>query len=163
MGEWWAERAPRERVALIGAGAALLVTMAYLMLDPLLAERRRLEAELPELRQDLAWMRDHLPEARALAGDTAPAPGAAGDLTPATVESSLRRARLAESLEGLRPQNGGVRVVFKAVPFPDLLDWLRDLRRRSGAVARSARIQRAPDGRGRVQARLTLEPLGGAE
>jgi type II secretory pathway component PulM len=145
---------------MLGAGGlALVLVVGYLGLEPYLEERRRLEQRLPELRQELAWMQDHVAEARALAGEgNAAAAPQQGELTPAVVEGSLRRAGLAESLDGLRPQGEGVRVVFKGVTFPELLGWLRTFQRRNGAVVHGARIERAEGGEGRVQARLTLGP-----
>ena len=161
MGEWGAERAARERVALVIAAVALVITVGYLALEPALQERRRLAREIPKLRQDLAWMRGHVNEIRRLQAQSGSAaePGA-GSLTPAVVESSLRGAGLAEKLEGLRPEGNGVRLVFERIAFGKLLDWLRSFQRQTGAVARGAQVERIPDAPGQVKARLTLAPRG---
>jgi len=64
--QWWRERAPREQALLGGGAVVLLLTVAYLMIEPVLEERRRLAAEIPQLRQDLAWMQEHLAEVQRL-------------------------------------------------------------------------------------------------
>ncbi|MEF8792644.1 type II secretion system protein M [Thiohalorhabdus sp.] len=159
LGAWWAERAPREKAALVAAGLAIVATIAYWAIAPVVQERNRLAREIPELRQDLSWMQDHLEEIRRMRAES----GGSGqsskaNLTPAMVEQSLNGAGLAEQLEGLRPEGDGVRLVFEEVAFAELLEWLAAFRRRSAAVAKGARIERVDEAQGRVRARLTLAP-----
>ncbi len=162
VGAWWQERPAREKVALIAGGAALGATVVFLLLEPVLAERQRIQAEIPKLREDLRWMRDHVEEVRQARQQAAPGAEAPKDaLTPAAVEGSLRRAGLAERLEELSPDGGGrVRLVFPEVPFADLTQWLGRIRTGAGAVVHKARIERVEAKEGLVRARLTL---GGRE
>lgn len=161
VGQWWTERATREKVALIVAALAVVATTVYLVLEPMVEQRQRLAREIPEMRKDISWMRSHLEEVRRLragspAGDQSPE----GGLTPAMVERSLESAGLAEKLKGLRPEGDGVRLVFEQVAFADLLEWLASFRRQNAAVAKGARIERGDQARGRVEARLSLAPPG---
>ncbi|SCY16532.1 type II secretion system protein GspM [Thiohalorhabdus denitrificans] len=161
--EWWRERPPRERAVLAGGGAALLLVLAYLLIEPHLAERQRLAREIPELREDLSWMREHVAEVKRLGGESAgPASGSVeGERSfgPALVEDSLRGAGLADEVETLRSSGDeGVQVAFTRVAFPELAGWLGDLRQRSGAKVRTARIQRNEEQEGVVEAELTLVP-----
>ena len=158
LGAWWQEREPRERVALVAGGLALLPILVYLLLEPRLTERARLAAEIPQLRQDLGWMRGQVAEIRRLrqqAGSSSQP--AAGSLTPAAVERSLRGSGLGEKLEELGPDGEGrVRLVFPEVAFADLTEWLGRVREAGGAVVRKARIERIEAKDGMVEARLTL-------
>ncbi|MFP4615515.1 MAG: type II secretion system protein GspM [Thiohalorhabdus sp.] len=161
--EWWRDRPPRERVILAVGIAALLLVGAYLLIEPHLEERQRLAQEIPELREDLSWMREHLAEAKRLGGESgAPDPDAGegeSSFGPALVEESLQGAELAEEVETLRSSGEeGVQVAFTRVAFPELVGWLGDLRQRSGAEVRTARIQRNGEQEGMVEAELTLVP-----
>ncbi|HKL76820.1 MAG TPA: type II secretion system protein M [Gammaproteobacteria bacterium] len=157
--QWWRERAPREQALLGGGAVVLLLTVAYLMIEPVLEERRRLAAEIPQLRQDLAWMQEHLAEVQRLrrAGTATPRSEGAPRLTPARVEGALRQAGLGEQVAGLRPAgDGGVRVTFEQVAFPELAQWLHRLHQDSGATVTKARVRRLSGEAGMVEAQLTL-------
>lgn len=159
VGQWWAERETREKAALIAGALAVMATAAYLTIEPMVEQRQRLAREVPEMREDLSWMRSHLDEIRRLRAEPQTRGGSGeANLTPAMVERSLQGAGLADQLEGLRPEGDGVRLVFEQVAFGDLLEWLASFRRQSATVAQGARIERAEDAPGRVQARLTLAP-----
>ncbi|MFA9462056.1 type II secretion system protein GspM [Thiohalorhabdus sp. Cl-TMA] len=156
---WWRERAPRERALLIGGGAALVLVVFYLILEPRLQERQRLAAEIPQLREDLAWMQRHLSQAKQLGNRAGPGGGEGEErsLTPALVEESLRGSGLNERVTALRPSGGrGIQVAFDQVPFPELATWLRQLRNRSGAEVRKARFERLAGKEGVVKVDLVL-------
>lgn len=158
IGAWWQERPQRERVALVVGGVALLATAGYLLLEPVIKERQRLAAEIPQLREDLTWMQEKLATVQRLqrqGGGGASAPSRA--LTPALVQAAIRRAGLQEEVAGLRTaRGGGVRVTFDQAPFAAVTEMLQDLRRRSGARVAGARIERLAETEGQVKAELTL-------
>lgn len=158
--EWWQERPTRERAILAGGGVLLLGMVVYLALEPILQERRRLRSEIPALRADVAWMREHLAEVKRLKARRKGRPsGTESAPTPARVQESLQQAGLAYHLEALEPtDHPGVRVILSEAPFPRLVEWLGHLRE-GGARIRFARLRRAETGSGRVRAELTV--IGG--
>lgn len=157
IGAWWQERPQRERVALVAGGLAVLATAGYLMLEPVIKERQRLAAEIPQLRQDLAWMQEKLDTVKRLQRQSAPEGATSRTLTPAMVQAAVRRAGLQEQVAGLRTAGGeGVRVTFDRAPFAAVTEMLQDLRRRSGAQVTQARIDRLPESEGQVKAELSL-------
>ncbi|HKJ71064.1 MAG TPA: type II secretion system protein GspM [Gammaproteobacteria bacterium] len=161
---WWRERAARERWALGLGGAALVLTVAYLAVEPVLRERQRLAAEIPQLRQDLAWMREHLATVQRLQGEAGPAAaGGAGPVTPAVVQQAVSRAGLRDQLQELRTtDSGGLRLSLKGVPFERVVAMLQQLRTGTGASVARARIQRVENQPGQVDADLTLAGGGGS-
>jgi len=158
IGAWWQERPQRERVALVVGGLAVLATAVYLMLEPVIQERQRLAAEIPQLRQDLGWMQEKLDTVQRLQQQSAQGKTAASrTLTPAMVQAAVRRAGLQEQMAGLRTTGGeGVRVTFEQAPFAAVTEMLQDLKRRAGAQVTQARIDRLPESEGQVKAELSL-------
>lgn len=156
---WWQERAPRERWVLMIGGAALGLTALFLIIEPVVRERQRLAAEIPQLREDLAWMKARVGTIERLrsqeGGGPAPNPGT---LTPAQVQGAVGQAGLREELAELETAGEGVvRLSFEGVAFPDLTQLLQTLRRTTGARVTQARIQALADKPGMVEAQLTLQ------
>lgn len=159
---WWQARAPREKALLGLAAFALLGAALFSALAPRLEERRRLVAELPQLRADLGWMEARVAvvrRLRAAAGEAASAGlGAGPGVSAAGVEEVLRALGLREQVSGLRPsgEQGGLAVVFNEVAFSDLALFVSRLQAAGQGRVVSAQVNRLEGQSGAVSASLTL-------
>jgi general secretion pathway protein M len=121
--EFWAARNARERAMLFVAALVVISGLLYIMLiDPALAGRKRLNDELPMLRQQVAQMQAMAKEAATLSGKPA-APRIV--LSRENIESALVR-------NGLKPQSVMVtgdfaKVQLSSVSFSGTLNWLDDI------------------------------------
>jgi len=155
IGSWWRERVPREKIALGTGIAALLLLSLFLVLAPMVEEKRRLSGDIPRLRQELAWMQAHLGELRSLQARSSLEE--ARPVSPAMLEKALRQARLQDQVSELRPDGAGqVEMKFEQVPYRDLVHLLHRLRRESGAVVSTAMIRESEGNAGMVEAGLTF-------
>jgi general secretion pathway protein M len=151
---WWRLLQPRERKMLgLGGGAAALALLFLLAIEPAWVGSRRLGAELPGLRSQLAQIESLAAEARQLAGRSAQAVDSPQQLK-AQLEGSLKAGGLPDVTVTVAGELLDLR--FKAVPFEAWLAWLdsalRETRLRAVDVALEREV--AP---GRVSGRLTLE------
>ena len=136
LAEFWTARDTRERTML--TAAAVIITLALihtLLVDPVLSGRKRLNTDLPALRQQAAQLQTLAKEAATLSGKTAPA---APVLTRETIEAALAR-------KGLKPQSvtltgGLVQVKLVAVSFAGMLDWLEDMQETASLAVTDASI-----------------------
>jgi type II secretory pathway component PulM len=153
---WWRERTVREKAVLVTGTAALSLIIVYLVLEPVVQERQRLQAEIPILREDLNWMQEHAGELQGLLGGT----GAESKvLSLALVEEALGNAGLKQQVIDLRPTvNQAIRLSFDQVAYADLVVFLSRLRQQSGARISEATIRRLEDRDGMVAASLLLAP-----
>lgn len=123
--EFWAARAPRERTILgIGAAVVVLAMVHLLLVDPALSARKKLNRDLPTLRQQLAQLQDLAKEAAALSGKT---PGMLPAVSRESIEAALTRG-------GLTPQsvtvNGNIaQVKLTSASFSGLLHWLDEMQK----------------------------------
>jgi type II secretory pathway component PulM len=161
--QWWRQRPAREQALLAVGAAALLVTGAYLAVEPVFREAARKRAEIPELRRDLRWMQRQVPEIRELRRQQGPSASGkgSGPVLP-RIEQTARAQGIRDSVEELQGQGeAGARVQLSNVAFPALLDWLATLRERGGIRAVEADIHRPEEGSpGRVDAELVLRRAG---
>lgn len=157
---WWQARAPREKRLLGAAAIALLGAALFSALAPRLEERRRLAAELPGLRADLAWMEARVAvvnRLRAAGGEAASAElGAGPGVSAAGVEEVLRALGLREQVSGLRPGGEGLAIVFNEVAFSDLALFVSRLQAAGQGRVVSAQVDRLEGRSGAVSASLTL-------
>lgn len=159
---WWQARAPREKGLLGAAAVALLGAALFSALAPRLEERRRLAAELPQLRADLGWMEARVAvvrRLRAAGGEAASAGlGAGPGVSAAGVEEVLRALGLREQVSGLRPggEQGGLAIVFNEVAFSDLALFVSRLQAAGQGRVVSAQVNRLEDQSGAVSASLIL-------
>ena len=70
----WRARSPRERQALLAAGAVLLLAALVSVVDWTLREQQRLAVRLPEARAELVRMQDSAAELTRLNEQSLPAP-----------------------------------------------------------------------------------------
>ena len=156
---WWNGLQPRER-RMLGVGAiviALMLGWAFIWY-PLTHSRIELEKRVARQREDLAWMRQHLPEARELH-----AQGARGRVERqgksllALADATARSSGLAGALKRVEPAGGkSVRVSFEVADFDALMNWLDALARDYGVQATDFSADKV-EGLGLVNARATLE------
>lgn len=155
---WWQQRAPREKQVLAAGFALLFIVIAWLVIGSAIQKRERLEAEIPLLREDLAWMQAQIAEIDQLRGD----PSSTGKevLTIALVEELLRAAGVHGQVSELRSASEqGVLLRFKQVAHAQLMEFLLQLRKRAAARISLASISRLPDETGMVEASLSLNPV----
>lgn len=123
--EFWSARNARERVLLAaGATVAALGLIFATMIDPALTGRKRLNNDLPVLRQQVAQLQALSKEASALSGKTAPSMAA---ITRESIEAALAR-------KGLKPQSvtltgNQAKVQLTAASFTAMLGWLDEMQR----------------------------------
>jgi len=158
---WWQERAVREKAVLAAAAIILLLTLIYLAFEPILQERQRLTAEIPLLREDLAWMQSQVSEIQQLntpvtaVTDSSTMPA----LTLAMVEQVLRQSGMEDQVSDLRPLAGqAISIGFNKVSYANLIDFLYQLQQRSNAIVSQARINRIDGSDGVVNATFSLTP-----
>ena len=156
---WWESLQARERRLLrIGAIVVALLLGWALLWYPLAHARSELDARVVHQREDVAWMRQALGEARELHGQGAR--GRAdrqGKSLLALADVSARGAGLAAALKRVEPVGGNsVRVSFETANFDTLVDWLDGLGRDYGVQATDFSADKV-EGLGLVNARVTLE------
>ena len=123
--EFWAVRDVRERAMLSAAFVAVMLGLIYaLLVDPALTGRKRLNKDLPLLRQQVAQLQVLSKEAAALAGK------------PATIVAAISREKIETSLarKGLKLQSllltgDYAKVQLAAVSFAGTLSWLDDMQK----------------------------------
>ncbi len=155
--DWWRQRTVREQSALAALGALLLLSLLFLALEPVAEQRRRLAAELPGLRADLAWMRANLAAAREL-GKTAGKDGAAGiPAAPAHIEELLRAAGLPRQAAAMHPLGErGMRLSFSEAGFGNLVEFMHRLQEEGRGRVVGAQLRRVEEQDGVVAGELTL-------
>lgn len=153
---WWGGLQARERRVLgIGGTLLVLVLVWLLAFEPAWNGRRKLAAELPSLRGQLAKMEGLAGEARRLSGQASQATDSPQQLKVA-LERSIDAAGLKGAMSQLTVAGDLIDLRFKDVSFAAWLAWfdtaLRETRLRAVDVA----IDRETTP-GRVGVRLTLE------
>ena len=157
--DWWQQRAPREQYVLVTGAVLLIFTIIYLLFEPLLQQRQRIEAGIPLMHDDLAWMQARTAEIDQLRGNTGPAGTGKAVLTIALVEELLHSAGVHAQLSELRPAQGdAVMIRFNQVSYAQLMEFLVQLRSRAAARVILASIVRLDEQVGMVEASLTLAP-----
>lgn len=151
---WFQRQSERDQLMLSILGGVLLVLLLWLLI--LMPAQRFAFESLENYRQasdDLAWMKAHAEQARALGPDSRqgrePGQSLLSVVSSTAGEHGLGIQRTEPATEG------GVRVWMDAVPFNNLAGWLDELARRQGVLASQIDIQRA-GAPGMVTVRLTL-------
>ena len=119
---FWLDRTPRERrVTTIGVVAlALAFTYAYLWL-PIVRERARLIADLPQLRTQVQKMRADALLVERLRADKKTSPH---DISTAVANFPVTKQGSAGTPEIITEANGRIRAVFTTVRADDWLSWV---------------------------------------
>lgn len=156
--DWWRSRDTRERYVLGGGVVIVLIAVIYLLLEPALNERNRMQEMIPQLQADLLWMQTHAPELKAILNQEAPEPGRNNDnLSLATVQGLVNDMSLQEMVNELRPAaNRTIYIDFSEINYPVLVDLMYRLRDETGSRIVKARFVRKDNRPGVIQAALTL-------
>ena len=153
---WWRQRSVREKLGMMAVSALLSAVALFLLLEPLVDERRRLYEELPRLREDLAWMEANLSKA---GKPDAPHANDEQPVSPARVEALLQEAGIRQLASEMQPlADRGLRVSFNEVNFPDLLVFISRLQDEGYARVTGMRVNGLEGYNGLVTAELKLLP-----
>jgi len=123
--EFWTVRDARERAMLSAAAMAVVLGLIFLLLiDPALTGRKRMNNDLPQLRQQVAQLQALSKEAAVLSGMPAPT---AAPISRNTIETALAR-------NGLKPKSVTLtgdyaKVQLAAVSFAGTLAWLDEMQK----------------------------------
>jgi general secretion pathway protein M len=150
--DWFAGRAPRERVILGVGGAVLLAAMfVTLIWRPLVATRAMAIQRLEQEESLIAVMKGNETRLRALSA-TAPIARAAPAATAITQEAALQQI----TIQRLEKDGARIRVTVDNAEFPALIGWLNRLETAHGLRIAGLELERRP-APGVVSARVTLE------
>jgi len=156
--QWYEGLAPRERIAVVAGGIAVVFALFYYMLwQPLnnsVADARlRVNVQAEQAR----WMLGVRDEARLLQStDTQRSIQGRNDSLLSIVDATSRDNGLGEAVRRIQPDNNDqATVTMEKANFNQILFWLRSLQRDYGVAASQMTITRDEED-GTVQARLTL-------
>ena len=155
---FWLARNARERALLTIGGVFLLLALLYgLAWLPISEGRKKLTANLPQLRADAAQMRANLQEITGLQANTGAAPGDARQ----AVESGLQAAGLRDKVSAIdKVDSQRVRLTLNGVGFDGVLGFLESMQSQQRLRVESLQIQAAESGR--VKGSITLVGPGGS-
>lgn len=145
--DFWIQRAPRERLAMLLAGAVVLAAVVYLaLIEPAATGIPRLERSLPAARLQAERLDQLLAEVAGLKAKPQVAV-----LAPPEVRAALEKSLEAASLKATRitpMADGDLQLVFANVPYAAWSTWLADAERQLGAKAHTviARTTGTPGG-----------------
>jgi general secretion pathway protein M len=143
--DFWIQRAPRERLAMILASAVLLLAVVFLTLvEPAATGIPRLERSLPATRMQAERLDQLLAEVAELKSKPQVAV-----LPPAEARAALEKSLGAAGLKATRVvpiADGDLQIVFANVPYAAWSTWLAGAERELGAKAHtvSARSTATP-------------------
>ena len=155
---WLEAREPRERVVLLGGGAAVAAMLVFFgLIEPLAERRAQLSQRVAEQERGVAWM-------TSAAAKLAERPQTVrrGNVRRdnrsllALVDDTVRSHNIAGALRRAEPGVGGeVRLWFDRVSFNQLIDWLVAMDANYGVSVSEFNADRA-DGTGMVDARVSV-------
>jgi general secretion pathway protein M len=154
LAQFWGERAPREKAALLAGAAVVLAAIVYLLLiEPAATGIARLERSLPATRAQAAKLEALLAEVKHLKSRP-PVAILSPQETRAAVEKSLAAAGL-KAARIVPLADGDLQLTFANVPYASWALWLAGVERELGgrAVAVTANATGTP---GHVDVELAL-------
>jgi len=153
----WEDLQYREKVAVVGGGAAVIMVLVYLLMQPLLNRRAHLREEVATRQAELVWMRNSAAEI-ARAGGAAQTTATVSPLK--LIDQTVRANDLAGQLKRLEPGTGNeIKVWMEDVVYVDLIHWLRQLTA-DGVVAIAGLTVDKSEVPGLVNAKLTFTSNG---
>jgi len=157
---WYLSLQERERRVLLAGAAALTVMLLYAaLLHPYFSSRQRLQQDIADQRDLIAWMRPAAAQIQSLRGQQ-PSGMPAGQSLLAVVDKSASDAGFGAALKQIQTGNdGSVRVQMQGVGFDSLVRWLGSLQQRYGITVRDMTAQRSTSP-GDVDAGFTLVAPG---
>lgn len=134
LADFWAQRAPRERLALAAAAAVVAIAAIYLLLiEPAATGIPRLERTLPAMRSQAEQLDRLLAEVASLKSRPQSAV-----LLPAEARAALERSLQSAGLKSAKIaplSEGDVQLTFANVPYAAWTTWLAGVERELGAKA----------------------------
>lgn len=134
LADFWAQRAPRERLALAAAAAVVAIAAIYLLLiEPAATGIPRLERTLPAMRSQAEQLDRLLADVASLKSRPQPAV-----LPPAEARAALERSLQSAGLKAAKIaplSEGDVQLTFANVPYAAWTTWLAGVERELGAKA----------------------------
>lgn len=130
IGAWLDRATARERWMLAGLALLVLVIGGYLgVIEPLLKQRQRVQAEVAREQELSVWLTNKRAELARLEtlprGHNRVPPDAPSDV--AALEASIKAAGLDDALTLLAPQaSGQIEVAFKDLSYLAFMAWMRD-------------------------------------
>ena len=153
--QFWAERAPRERMILGVGGTVLLIVLLYLMLiEPAWSGINRLERSLPQQRAQAAELDALLGEVKSMKSQPQVAMVSPSEVKGA-IEASLARAGL-KAARMVPLSDGDMQLTFANVPYGTWASWLAGIERELGARTTSLVVTGKDATPGNVDAELAL-------
>jgi len=145
--DFWIQRAPRERLAMLLAGAVVLAAAVYLtLIEPAATGIPRLERNLPATRVQAERLDQLLAEVVSLKSKPQVAV-----LAPAEARAALEKSLETAGLKAARVTplaDGDLQLVFANIPYAAWSTWLAGAERQLGAKAHvvTARTTPTPGG-----------------
>jgi general secretion pathway protein M len=134
--EWWAARAPRERLVVLVLGAVLGVALYVVWVQSATQARAQLGQRVTALRAEAAQVDEQAREIERLR--SAPPPAVSQTDLRSLLQARANAAGLDRALTRLDVQDPAhVQVTFGAVPFAGWLDWV------AGLQAQKVRLETA--------------------
>lgn len=155
LGDFWQERAPREKKLIMAGSVALVLAVLYsVALDPALSGRAKLRADLPAMQRRLAQMTADANEAHALAALAQGSAPRGNALKEALAASLAQRGLTATQLNVAGPN---IQLQLKQAEFGSWVAWLDDVRRQFRIKVSQAHVTALKDD-GQVDVIATLQP-----
>jgi general secretion pathway protein M len=153
--QFWAERAPRERMILGVGGTVLLIVVLYLVLiEPAWSGIGRLERSLPQQRAQAAELDALLGEVKAMKSQPQVAMVSPSEVKGA-IETSLARSGL-KAARMVPLSDGDMQLTFANVPYGTWASWLAGIERELGARTMTLVVTGKDATPGNVDAELAL-------
>ncbi len=143
--QFWMQASPRERW-LIGGGFGLLlvVVLVFYVWQPIVRDRQKLRASLPQLRANAEQMRLNAAEVGRLktlpASAALPKGGMRGAVENSAAAFKMRDSMSQVSVEG----DGRISITMASVPFDNWVRWLGHLQEQYRIRLESCRIEALP-------------------
>jgi len=162
--KYWLGLQSRERVVLAcGAVCVILILLYALLFQPWYKAIARMEADLPELRQSVVWMRQQSERLQGSSGNASKASQKGADQSLlSVVEETARNAQLKKAIQQMIPAQNGteVRVVLEEANFNQWLRWVDDLYQKYGVDIKQVTAERDEDKPNIAEIRVTFLRAG---
>lgn len=143
--QFWMQASPRERWLITGGlGLLLVVVLFFYVWQPVVRDRQKLRASLPQLRTNAEQMRLYAAEVARLkklpASDALPNGGIRGVVEKSAVSFKLRDSMSQVSVEG----DGRISITMDTVAFDNWVGWLGHLQEQYRIRLESCRVEALP-------------------
>ncbi len=138
---FWQQRAPREQKILLAAALFIAVLLLYFVLfAPAWQGRKKLEHDLPELRQQQAMLTSLIQQYQSLSGQ---ANQSIAPITREVLSASMTRFGLSSSSLGISDEV--VRLQIPKAYYSELMEWLTEMQRAHRLSVDEIKITSLPD------------------